>query len=99
MSKLRDFLLAEGHKNVFSPCLSLLGRWGSLTLAFTGKFMHIRLTISFCYGSIYVKLELIRRDGNFRTLCHGFLLFCQQVVLKMFPSLAYLCSDDGVDLP
>ena len=38
MSYLRVCLSAEGAKNVSWPWLSPLRGWGSLTMAFTGKF-------------------------------------------------------------
>ena len=47
---------AEGAKNVSCPRFR---GWGSLTMAFTGKFVYISLIISFCYGSIPLNLGLI----------------------------------------
>ena len=41
VSQLRVCLSAEGAKNVSWPWLSLLRGWGSLTMAFTGKFVYI----------------------------------------------------------
>ena len=54
------------------------------------------LTISSCCGSIPFTLGLIGRDGGLSTLCHCCGFACQQRVLKTFPGLGYLCSEDGV---
>ena len=70
--------------------------WGSLTMALTGKFVYIWLTISSCYGSIPLTLGLIGRDGGLSTLCHSCGFACQQRVLKTFPGPGYLHSEDGV---
>ena len=96
MSLLRVWLSAEGAKSVSWPWLSPLRGWGSLTMAFTGKFVYIWLTISSCYGSISLALELIGRDGGLSTLCHCCGFACQQRVLKTFPGPGYLHSEDGV---
>ena len=56
----------------------------------------IWLTISSCYGSIPLTLELIVRDGGLITLCHSCEFACQQRVLKTFPGPGYLHSEDGV---
>ena len=40
-------------------------------------------------------LLLIERDGGLSTLWYGCWFACQQRVLKMFPGLDYLCSEDG----
>ena len=66
-----------------------LRRWGSLTMAFTGKFVYIWLTISSCYGSIPLTLGLIGRDGGLSTLCNSCGFACQQRVLKTFPGPGY----------
>ena len=87
---------AEGAKNVSWPWLFPLRGWGSLTMAFTGKFVYIWLTISSCYGSIPLALGLIGRDGGLSTLCHSCGFACQQRVLKTFPDPGYLHSEDGV---
>ena len=68
VSWLRVCLSAEGAKNVSWPWLSPLRRWGSLTMALTGKFVYIWLTISSCCGSIPLTLGLIGRDGGLSTL-------------------------------
>ena len=39
------YISAEGSKNVSLPWLSLLRGWGSLTMAFTGKFADIYIYI------------------------------------------------------
>ena len=57
---------------------------------------YIRLTISSCYSSIPLTLGLIGGDGGLSTLCDSCRFSCQQRVLKMFPGLDYLCSEDGV---
>ena len=41
VSWLRLSLSAENADNVSCPCLSPLQGWGSLTMAFTGKFVYI----------------------------------------------------------
>ena len=41
-------------------------------------------------------LLLIERDGGLRTLWYSCGFACQQRVLKMFPGLDYLRSEDGV---
>ena len=69
---------------------------GSLTIAFTGEFVYIWLTISSCYGSIPLTLVLLGRDGGFSTLCHDYRFACQQGLLKTFPGSDYLRSEDGV---
>ena len=58
--------------------------------------LYIRLTISSCYGSTPLTLGLIGGDGGLNTLCHSCGFACQQRVLKTFPSLSYLRSEDGV---
>ena len=58
--------------------------------------LYIWLTILSCYDSIPLTLGLMGRDGGFSTLCHGCRFACQQRVLKTFPGLGYLCSEDGV---
>ena len=78
------------------PWLSPLRGWGSLTMAFTGKFAYIWLTISSCYGSIPLALGLIGRGGGLSTLCHSCGFACQQRVLKTFPDPGYLHFEDGV---
>ena len=70
MSQLQVCLSAEGAKNVSWPWLSPLRRWGNLTMAFTGKFVHMAHH-SFCYGSIPLALGLAGRDGGLSTLCHS----------------------------
>ena len=40
--------------------------------------LYICLTISSCYGSILLTLELIRKDGGLSTLCHRWVFACQQ---------------------
>ena len=59
--------------------------------------LYIWLNISTCYSSIPLTLGLIGRDGGLSILCHGCGFSCQQRVLKTFPGLGYLCSEDGVD--
>ena len=54
------------------------------------------LTISSCYGSIPLTLELIVRDDGLITLCHSCEFACQQRVLKTFPGPGYLPSEDAV---
>ena len=41
MSWSRACLSEEGAKNVSCPSLSLMRRWGSLNLTFTGKFLYM----------------------------------------------------------
>ena len=54
--------------------------------------LYIWLTISSCYGSIPLTLDLslglIRRDGGLSTLCHSSRFVRQQKVLKRFLALA-----------
>ena len=45
VSQLRVCLSAENVKNISWPWLSPLRGWGSLTLAFTGKFVYIYICI------------------------------------------------------
>ena len=52
VSQLRISLSAFGAKKVSWPWLSLLQRWGSLTMEFVGKFSYIWLTILSCCCSI-----------------------------------------------
>ena len=73
-------LSAECAKNVSWPSLSALWRWGSLTMAFTGKLAYMWLTISSCYGSITLPLGLMGRDTGLSTLCHSCRFACQQKV-------------------
>ena len=73
-------LSAERAKNVSWPSLSALWRWGSLTMAFTGKLVYMWLTISSCYGSITLPLGLMGRDTGLSTLCHSCRFACQQKV-------------------
>ena len=88
---------AEGAKYVSWPRLSPLRGWGSLTMAFTGKFVYISLTISSCYyGSIPLTVGLIGRNGGLTTLCHSYRFACQQSVLKTFPGPGCLHYEDGV---
>ena len=49
--------VAEGAKNVSWPWLSPLRGSGSLTMAFTGKFVHIYIYI---YIYIYICIYIIR---------------------------------------
>ena len=65
-------------------------------MALIGKFVCIWLTNSSCYGSIFLKLVLIERDGSFSTLCHSCVSDYQQNVVKTFPGRGYLRSEDGV---
>ena len=62
--------------------------------------LYIWLTISPCYGSIRLTLDLslglIGRDGGLSTLCHSCRFPYQQRVLKTCPGPGYLCSKDGV---
>ena len=94
--RLQVRLSAEGAKNVSWPWLPLLRGWGSLTMAFTGKFVYIWLTISSCYCSIPLALGLMGRDASLSTLCHGCGFVCQQRVLKAFPGSGSLHSEDEV---
>ena len=61
---------------------------------------YIWLTISSCYGSIDLTIDLslglIRRDGRLSTLCHSSGFPCQQRVLKTFPGPGYLRSEEKV---
>ena len=82
--------------NISWPWPSPLRGWYSLTMAFTGKFVYIRLTISSCYGSIPLALKLIWRNGDLSTLSHICRFACQQRVLRTFRGPGYLCSEDGV---
>ena len=50
---------AEGAKNVSLPWLSPFRGWGSLTMAFTGKFVYIYIYI-FIYVYIYILHRLYR---------------------------------------
>ena len=43
-----------------------------------------------------LSLDLIGRDGGLSTLCHSCGFACQQRVLKTFPGLGYIRSEDGV---
>ena len=96
VSWLRVCLSAEGAKNVSWPWLSPLRRWGSLTMALTGKFVYIWLTISSCCGSIPLTLGSIGRDGGLSTLCHSCRFACKQRMLKTFPGPGYIRSEDGL---
>ena len=58
--------------------------------------LYIRLTISSCYDSTRLTLELIGRDGALSNLCHGCGFACQKKVLKTFLGPGYLRSEDGV---
>ena len=58
--------------------------------------LYIWPTISSSYGSIPLVFWLIRRDGGLRTMCHSCRFASQQRVLKTFPDLGCLCSEDGV---
>ena len=116
-------LVSRGCKNVSWPWLSPLRGWGSLTMAFTGKFVYIThhfillwlnpfdlsadsegwwfehsvsyLRVCF-YNSIALTSMVIGRDGSLNTLCQSCGFACQQRVLKTFPGLGYLRSEDGV---
>ena len=57
---------------------------------------YISVTISSCYGSFPLTLELIGRDGGLCTLCHCCGFACQQGLVKTFPCPGYQCSKDGV---
>ena len=46
--------------------------------------LYMCLTISSCYGSIHLSLELIGRDGGLSTLYHSYGFACQQRVRKTF---------------
>ena len=65
-------------------------------MAFTGRFVYISVTISFCYSSIPLTLGLIARHGGLSTLCHSYGFASQQRMLKTFPGPGYLRSEDGV---
>ena len=56
-----SYLSAEGAKNVSWPWLSTLRRWGSMTMAFTGKFVYLSIYLSISLPvclSIYLSLYL-----------------------------------------
>ena len=65
-------------------------------MALIGKFLCIWLTISPGYGSIFLSLVLIEKDGGFSTLGHNVELDYKHRVPKTFPGPCYLCSKDGV---
>ena len=84
MEGLRVCLSAEGTKNVSWPWLSSHRGWGSLTLAFTGKFVYMALHF------ILLRLNpfglCVDREGRwFEPLCHSCEFACHQSVLKTFP--------------
>ena len=58
---------AEGTKNVSWPWLSPIQGWGSLTMAFTGKFVY---TYTYIYIYIYILLfrEFIYRSMHVEDL-------------------------------
>ena len=88
-------LSAECATNAAWPWLTALQWWGSLTLAFNGKFVSIAHQFILLRLNPYgVKLD--RWDGILSTPCHSGGFACQQRVLKMFPVLGYLSSKDGV---
>ena len=58
--------------------------------------LYIWLDILSCDGSIPLALGLIGRGGGLRTVFYGCGFSCQQRVLKTFPILGYLGSDDRV---
>ena len=60
------------------------------------EYLYVWLTISSCYGSMPLDLELIVRDGGLRNLCHSWVFACQQRVLKTSIGPIYLQSEDGV---
>ena len=86
-------LLAEYAKNVSWLRLSLLGKWGSLTLLVK---LYIWLHISFCNDLIPLALWFITRGGGLSILCQSFIFCSQKWVLKTFPLPDYLRSEDGV---
>ena len=71
--------------------LSPLRGWGSLTMAMTGEFVYIWLTISSCYGSIPLTLGLIGRDGGLGTLVSWLRVCLSAEGAKTFPGPGYLC--------
>ena len=86
---------AGGVKSVSWPWLSPFQRWGSLTRAYTGKFVdmaHYFLLLQ----SIPLPFGLIEDDDGLSALCHGDGFACHQRVLKMFPGPGYLISDDWI---
>ena len=58
--------------------------------------LYIQLTISSCYGLIFLTVGLIGGDGGLSTPCQSCKFSWQQRVLKMFPVLGYLHSKNGV---
>ena len=56
---MRVCLSAEGAKNVSWPWLSLLQGWGSLTMAFTGKFVYIYKLYELCKSCHRNSLETL----------------------------------------
>ena len=59
LSHLRVCLSAEGAKNVSWPWISPLRGWGSLTMAFTGKFVYIYIYIYIYIYVIYIYIKYI----------------------------------------
>ena len=68
---------------------------GVIWLSHPLEYLYVMLSISSCYGSIPLPLELIGRDGGLSTLCYSWRLACQQKVLKRFPGSFYLHPEDG----
>ena len=89
VSQLQVCLSAEGVKNVFSPCLFPLRGWGSLAMAFFGKFGHIQLTILYTTAQSQY-LMVIGRNIALNTVCQSCRFSCQQKVLKTFSGPDYL---------
>ena len=58
--------------------------------------LYICITISSCYGSIYLALGLRETGGGLSTLCHSCRFACQQRVPKTFPVSGSLHSGYGV---
>ena len=65
-------------------------------MGFIGKVVYIWLTISSCYGSLFLTLVLIGKDGSLNTSCHSCVFYYVQRVLKTFLQASYLRSEDRV---
>ena len=77
------FVSSDGAKKVSWPWLSLVQELGSLTMAFTAKFVYLAHHIIFLRLNPF-DFRLIRRDGGLSTLCHICSFVCQQRCSKSF---------------
>ena len=81
------FDFSRGCRKYSWPWLSLLRRWGSLTMAFTCKFLYIAYHL-IIYGTIPLSLVLIGNDSGLSTLCHSCRFNYQERIQKIILSLA-----------